>query len=72
MEKIHVTCDACERDLTYTSNSEEWRIVLSNEAIPNTPGCYMLTAANRPPLLERTYHFCGKRCLSEWLKKELK
>ncbi len=60
-----ITCDQCGHDLTLTSNCEDWRIVLKSEPIPSREG-FVTSMAILPPLHE-IFHFCGNRCLKDWV-----
>ena len=67
MEARKVTCDGCEKDLTYTGNCEDWRLVLANQAIPQPPGDGFVTLMAAYPPVDRTHHFCDLACLKAWL-----
>lgn len=68
MERIEITCDACGTDLTFTTNCEDWRLVLANQSLPSRGG--LVTLAAIYPAIKRTAHFCGIQCLRQWLDKE--
>lgn len=59
-----VTCDQCGADLTATGNCEDWRLVLTYEGKQIRGG--MVTAMAISPPVDRTYHFCGLKCLDAW------
>lgn len=63
-----VTCDACEADLTTTTNCVDYRLELSN--VPIRPHDGAVTLANVYPHIEKNAAFCGLGCLSNWLKKQ--
>lgn len=67
MKKAEITCDACNEDLTETSGSPRFRLVLSSEAV-RFIGNTMTLAIVYPPI-ERSHHFCNLKCLSEWVNK---
>ena len=62
-----VTCDSCERDITTSSNSVDYRIVLMSEGIPSTGGA--VTDMWIEPQFRQPLHFCGINCLKQWLDK---
>jgi len=66
--KTKITCDHCGADLTTTSNYTGTRIVLASEDIPPCAGGS--TSMPVHPEFEEPLHFCGWRCLSEWVRKE--
>lgn len=71
MKSVRITCDRCEANLTSTGNCEDFRLLLSPEAIPSVGG--FVTAMVMLPALDRDYHFCGWKCLVGWvLEKEKK
>ncbi len=67
MERIQVSCDACEK---------EWIIFLTNAEIPlatfESMSCDIENPSANVRPLERTYHFCGKTCLKNWVNEEKK
>jgi hypothetical protein len=70
-----IKCDACEADLTYTGNCEDWRLVLGVQS--KSPWYERdglsggaVTSAAIPRPIPRTVHFCGVGCLHEWLTRE--
>ena len=65
MKATTVTCDQCQRDLATTGNCVDYRIALLNERIPSTGG--FVTAMNIEPKLKQDYHFCGWKCLCDWM-----
>lgn len=66
MKEIKITCDACGEDLI--ESAPGYRLCLTAEAkklIGNTMSAVMVY-----PPIKRDYHFCGFKCLIEWIKKE--
>lgn len=61
-----ITCDGCCRDLTYTGNSVDYRLVLGSEAKPIEPGPGAVTDMMIYPPIDRTHYFCGLHCLDKW------
>lgn len=61
MKKVEIFCDNCERDITYTGNSVDWRVSLVNERIPPNDGC--VTDMHIYPILDEDMHFCSHMCL---------
>lgn len=74
MKEVKITCDNCEMDITYTGNSIDWRINLSNERIPCGPcdenGMMAVTDMMIYPCMKRNYHFCGSDCMYEKVKED--
>ena len=69
MLKTEYKCDTCNKDLTRTSNCEDYRILLTSERIPSVGGFVTMMAID--PTFKRAYHFCGSNCLVAFIKKEL-
>lgn len=70
---IKIICDYCDKDLVYTSNQVDYRIVLLQELKSHKPGIQCLTHLHIYPKLERIYIFCDKKCLKEFINnRELK
>lgn len=62
-------CDTCGRDLTYTTNDVDYRILLKSEAIPPNPSAGSVTAAWISPEIPHSLHFCNLRCLKSFVEK---
>lgn len=64
-----ITCDNCETDLTYTGNCYDYRLVLASQSIGReyTGEAVAVTAMHVPDPMPQAAHFCGMRCLDEWL-----
>jgi hypothetical protein len=67
MKTEQVTCDYCGRDLTYTSNSDSYRLVLNNQRIPIDPEITQITDMMMTPPIKKTAHFCWLECLKGWV-----
>jgi len=65
MKTTTITCDSCEKDLTTTGNSIDYRLALKNERIPCRSG--PVTCMMKYPALENDVYFCGLNCLYEWI-----
>lgn len=61
---IEIKCDGCGRDLTRTSNCEDYRLALVVERIPSVGG--VVTAMAAYPPIEQNAYFCGLDCLRGW------
>jgi hypothetical protein len=61
MTKTNVSCNGCGKDLSSTSNSEDYRIVLKSECIPCHGG--VVTDMAMYPQIEKPMHFCSIECL---------
>lgn len=61
-----ITCDSCSKDLTTTSNCEDFRIAVVPERVPSAGGVVTLMAIEAP-LKGKTHHFCGPACLYRWV-----
>lgn len=66
--KVVVTCDACERDLTCSANSVDYRLRLSAESVPAC-GSMVTDMMVYPPIGHGPRHFCGIRCLGAWIAR---
>ncbi len=68
--EIKVICDNCERDITYTGNSIDYRLNLKDERKPVYPGSNMVTDMMiYPSLKDGEKNFCGLGCLKVWINK---
>lgn len=56
-KKIEIRCDHCDRDLTTTGTSVDYRMVLKAEGISSGGGFEM--------------YFCGWHCLEPWMRARL-
>jgi hypothetical protein len=67
-KSVKILCDGCERDITYTGNSIDYRLTLRDEEKPNYPGCNMVTDMMIYPSLKGgEKNFCGIGCLKTWI-----
>lgn len=66
-QKVEILCDGCGNDLSETSNCVDYRLALSNEAVPNYSNFATLMGVS--PAIKRDAHFCGVDCLRSWLDK---
>ncbi len=66
-----VTCDRCDRDITYTGNCIDYRVTLINEAIPRNPKHNSFTLMQIYPYLENNVYFCNTRCLKDWVMNNI-
>jgi hypothetical protein len=65
-ENTKITCDNCNKDLTYTGNCIDYRLKLMDEIIP--PKSSTVTAMMMyPSLKDGSKHFCGIGCLKVWI-----
>jgi hypothetical protein len=64
---IKIICDQCKRDITYTGNCEDYKLVLSNESIPHNPECSAVTCMASYPHIDHDVYFCNARCLKDWV-----
>jgi hypothetical protein len=62
--KSNITCDSCERDLTLTTNSIDYRLVLKSERKLCAEGA--VTDMLIYPPINSDKHFCGLGCLQKW------
>jgi hypothetical protein len=60
-----VLCDGCGSDLTRTGNSVDYRLALTNEAIPSAGG-FVTDMMIYPSLRDGDKYFCGLGCLDHW------
>lgn len=68
MKTERVCCDHCEFDLTSTGNSVDYRLALIVEGKASRGN--VVTLLHIEPPLSRPHHFCGLKCLAEWLKAQ--
>ena len=75
-ENREILCDSCKKDLTYTNNCVDYRLVLSSQSKSpwftkdgGTVGA--VTAMHIEPPIKGDKHFCSLVCLREWLWEEL-
>lgn len=66
MRKTEIFCDSCNYDLTETDAMPKFRLVVGCEALPHK-GNFINAVAVHPPL-NGTHHFCGIKCLENFLK----
>lgn len=62
-------CDYCNRDLTYDEGCDSWRLELSSKKMDFAPGGFRYAIMTYSPI-ERTYHFCGLKCLKKWMESD--
>jgi hypothetical protein len=60
------TCDACKKDLTFTSNAREYRLALMAQPMLAMPGNAPERASAKASPLEEPLHFCDVKCLKSW------
>lgn len=65
MKEIKIICDSCDRDITYTGNSIDYRLALKNERIQSKEGA--VTDMMVYPILDDDLYFCGKGCLKKYI-----
>lgn len=65
---VAIICDACERDITTSGNSIDWRLALINESIPSRGG--FVSDMMIYPAIEKNAYFCGLPCFLDWIKRE--
>lgn len=62
-ETKKTTCDGCQRFLDVTDNSVDYRLRLTCERIPSTPGA--VTDMLKYPIIEKDRHYCSLGCLQK-------
>jgi hypothetical protein len=67
--RVSVTCDGCGRDITYTGNSVDYRLVLACEDKPLAPGLTCVTDMGIARPIDRTHRFCRLSCLYTWTNR---
>lgn len=65
MIDLKITCDRCGKDLITTSNSIDYRIRVSAEMMKSYNS--VVTSMQHSNPLPDDLHFCGFRCLREWV-----
>lgn len=66
MKTIQISCDGCEKDITYVGLKPDFRLCLTCEQLNHERG--FIFAINVCPEILRSYHFCDLTCLKNWLK----
>ena len=61
-----ILCDSCQKDITYRSNSVEYRLVLKSEQ-KNLNSDYPVTDMWIEPDIKREHNFCDLSCLGKWI-----
>ena len=64
-KELKISCDSCGRDLTSTTNCEDYRIALLNDSIPSI-GEPVTAMAVYPPL-RQDHYLCDIKCLKEFV-----
>ncbi len=67
-----ILCDQCEKDITCTGNTYQYRIVLGDESMPRCPGDGCVTLMHLPPYFKQTRYFCGAECFWDWCRERLR
>jgi hypothetical protein len=67
--KTEVACDHCNKDLSESSNSIDWRLELKNVKIPSWNGA--VTDMMIYPRIDSDKAFCTIICLKLWLHDHL-
>lgn len=67
---VKITCDGCGRDLTYTGNCVDYRLVLAPENKAIYPGAGAVTDVILSPPVKRPFYFCDLSCLDHWRSRE--
>ena len=70
-KNINVTCDHCQRDITYANNCNTYRISLSNESMLIHPCTNPEITMAFYPHLSHNMNFCNMDCLKSWVTKEI-
>lgn len=69
MEEIIYTCESCQKDITYRTNAEDYRLHLMSgikkQAHHHTPTPHTDDRVLDP--LPKAAHFCDFECLKDWL-----
>lgn len=65
-KKVEIGCDGCSKDLTYTSNFEDYYLVVTYASKRHRPTSFAVTAMAKSPPVEREYFFCDLQCLDHW------
>lgn len=68
MKKLEITCDTCGADITTTGPMPAHRLELRAVDLPQTGG-FTYAVMNYPPI-DRDYHFCGIKCLAQFVIKK--
>lgn len=66
MRTEKVVCDDCGEDLSTTTNSVDYRLLLKSESKPGY-GSGFYTDMLITPAIDRPHHFCDLSCLRRWM-----
>lgn len=64
-----VTCDGCEADITSTYNDGDTRLVLAAEYMQLSGNTSTAISPRRE--IYRPHHFCGLRCMRDWVTAKI-
>lgn len=68
MLSAEIHCDGCEKDITNTHDSADFRLVLEAEHMAAFPGRDLAMLKLTAPFNHK-HHFCNLGCLNYWLNK---
>jgi hypothetical protein len=61
-----INCDLCDRDISYTGSSMDYRIVVKSEAMPHKPGGGAVTEWMGWPEFPEALYFCNRNCFDKY------
>ncbi len=64
MKTVEIKCDSCGKDLTTTSNCDDFRLCVSSERIYSRGDILTAMEFTRP--LDASLHFCGWPCFNKF------
>lgn len=66
--QVKVTCDHCNKDITYIHGQVEYRIMVCNEPLNDDPSSNVVKMPNNdgPPIKGPNKFLCSVGCLKGW------
>ena len=68
-KEIKITCDNCDKDITYTDRMPAYRVVIDCERLQNVSNSEF--AINVIPPIPNTLYFCSLGCMKNYFEKDV-
>lgn len=69
-KKVSITCDSCSQDIGTTQYAADYYLSLTNVRMPYAEG--PIFAMQLQPSFNGDKHFCGTKCLKDWVAENIK
>jgi hypothetical protein len=69
---IQILCDHCKKDITYRTNTVDYRLHLSCQNKSTKPGNNFVTLMHIDLPIDQEMHFCGISCLKDLINERYK